>query len=413
MKGKVFYLLLSEIRAQVDILHRELTKGVYYVGVDDHHTELFENLWKLPFGVSYNSYLIVDEKIAIVETVKGPWAEEWLDNIREIVDPAKIDYIILNHMEPDHTSALPDIAKIAPNATLVYTPRASDMRKSFYDVDLKERIVEDLEELSLGKKTLKFVHVPFVHWPETMATWLAEDGVLFSCDAFGAFGALNGKHFDDEANMELVEKESKRYVSAIITSYFKFVQSAIKKVKDLGIKIRIIAPSHGVIYRKDPMWVVDKFDEWSSPELEKNCTIVYGTMYGYTHRLAMKLKKELLELGVDVKVHNVSYSEMSKIITDTVRAGVIVLGSPTYDAFPFPKIWAYVNELQGKRFTPRPIGLFGTFGWGGGGVKKLQKMVEEMKCEILEPVIRVRGKPSDEETKLIKELAKAIASKLQ
>ncbi|MFW9957120.1 MAG: FprA family A-type flavoprotein [Candidatus Odinarchaeota archaeon] len=394
-------------------MHRELTKGVYYVGVDDHHTELFENLWKLPFGVSYNSYLIVDEKIAIVETVKGPWAEEWLDNIREIVDPAKIDYIILNHMEPDHTSALPDIAKTAPNATLVYTPRASDMRKSFYDVDLKEHTVEDLEELSLGKKTLKFVHIPFVHWPETMATWLAEDGVLFSCDAFGAFGALNGKHFDDEANMELVEKESKRYVSAIITSYFKFVQSAIKKVKDLGIKIKIIAPSHGVIYRKNPIWVVNKFDEWSSPELEKNCTIVYGTMYGYTHRLAMKLKKELLELGVDVKVHNVSYSEMSKIITDTVRAGVIVLGSPTYDAFPFPKIWAYVNELQGKRFTPRPIGLFGTFGWGGGGVKKLQKMVEEMKCEILEPVIRVRGKPSDEETKMIKELAKAIASKLQ
>lgn len=394
-------------------LHRVLAKGVYYVGVDDHHTELFENLWKLPFGVSYNSYLIVDEKIAIVETVKGPWADEWLDNIREIVDPAKIDYIILNHMEPDHTSALPDIAKIARNATLIYTPRASDMCKSFYDVDLKEHTVEDLEELSLGKKTLKFVHVPFVHWPETMATWIAEDGVLLSCDAFGAFGALNGKHFDDEANMELVERESRRYVSAIITSYFKFVQNALKKVKDLGLDIKIIAPSHGIIYRKDPMWVINKYDEWSSPELEKNCTIVWGTMYGYTTRLAMKLKKELLELGVDVKVHNVSYSEMSKIITDTVRTGVIVIGTPTYDAFPFPKIWAYVNELQGKRFAPRPIGLFGTFGWGGGGVKKLEKMVEEMKCEVLEPVIRVRGQPSDEESEQVKKLAKEIAARLQ
>ncbi|TFG33648.1 FprA family A-type flavoprotein [Candidatus Thorarchaeota archaeon] len=393
-------------------MNREIVKGVYYIGVDDHHTELFENLWKLPYGVSYNSYLIVDEKIALIETVKGPWADEWIDNIKEIIDPSRIDYIILNHMEPDHTSALPDIATLAPNATLIYTPRASDMRKSFYDVDLKEKTVEDLDKISLGSKTLTFVHIPFLHWPETMATWLAEDGILFSCDAFGAFGALNGKHFDDEANMELVEKESRRYVSAIITSYFKFVQNAIKKVKDLGIKIKIIAPSHGVIYRKDPLWIVNKYDEWSSPELEKNCTIVYGTMYGYTHRLAMKLKKELLELGVDVTIHNVSYSEMSKVITDTVRTGVIIIGSPTYDAYPFPKIWAYVNELQGKRFAPRPVGLFGTFGWGGGGVKKLQKMIDEIKFEVLEPVVRVRGRPSEEENEMVKKLAKAIALRL-
>jgi flavorubredoxin len=394
-------------------MHRDLANGVYYVGVDDHHTELFENLWRLPYGVSYNSYLIVDDKVALIETVKGPWAQEWLNNIREIIDPSKIDYIILNHMEPDHTSALPDIASIAENATLIYTPRASDICKSFYEVNLKEKTVGDLEEISLGSKTLKFVHIPFVHWPETMATWLAEDRILFSCDAFGAFGALNGKHFDDEANMELVERESKRYVSAIITSYFKFVQNAIKKVKDLGINIKIIAPSHGVIYRKNPTWVLTKYDEWSSPTLDKDCTIVYGTMYGYTHRLAMTLKKELMSLGVTVKVHNVSYSEMSQIIMDTVRTGVLVLGTPTYDAFPFPKVWAFVNELQGKRFAPRPLGLFGTYGWGGGGVKRLQKAAEEMKFELLDPVIRVRGKPSDEEKEQVKQLARAIASKLQ
>jgi len=393
-------------------LYRKLASGVYYVGVDDHHTELFENLWKLPYGVSYNSYLIVDEKVALIETVKGPWADEWLDNIRELVDPAKIDYIILNHMEPDHTGALPDIARIAKNATLVYTPRASDMRKSFYDVDLNEKKVEDLEELSLGKKTLKFVHIPFVHWPETMATWIAEDGILFSCDAFGAFGALNGKHFDDEANMELVEGESRRYVSVIITSYFKFVQNAIKKVKDLGLNIKIIAPSHGVIYRKNPNWVISKYDEWSSPKLDKYCAIVYGTMYGYTHRLAMKLKKELVDLGIEVKMDNVSYSDIGDIITKTVRAGVIVIGAPTYDAFPFPKVWTYVNELQGKRFAPRPVGFFGTFGWGGGALEKLQKTAEEMKWEVLGPVIKVRGRPSQEETEMVKTLAKTIASKL-
>jgi flavorubredoxin len=393
-------------------MHREITKGVYYVGVDDHLTELFEGLWVLPHGVSYNSYLIVDEKITLIETVKEPWADEWLDNIRDIVDPSKIDYIVLNHMEPDHTSSLPEIAKIATNATLIYTPKAAPMQKSFYNVRLAEKTVDDLEELSLGNKTLKFVHAQFLHWPETMFTYLVEDEIVFSCDAFGAYGALNGKIFDDEIDMRMVESESRRYLSSIITSYLKFIQRGIEKVKELGIGIKIIAPSHGPVYRKDPMWIVNKYHEWSSPEFEKHVAIVYGTMYGFTHRLAMKLKKKLNELGVEVKIHNVSYSEMSRMITDTMRAGVIVLGAPTYDAYPFPKMWSFVNEMQGKRFTERPIALFGTFGWGGGGVRKLRKTIEELKFEVLEPVIRVRGRPNAEEVEDIKKLAKEIAKRL-
>ncbi len=394
-------------------MYREMAKGVYFIGVDDHHTELFENLWELPLGVSYNSYLIVDEKIALIETVKEPWTDEWLENIREIVDPAKIDYIVLNHMEPDHTSALPHIAEIAKNATIVYTSRAQDMQRSLYDVELEDKIVEDLDEITLGKKTLKFVHAKFLHWPETMFTYLVEDEIVFSCDAFGAFGALNGKHFDDEIDLRMVESESRRYLSAIITSYFRFVQDGIKKVKDLGIGIKMIAPSHGPIYRKDPMWIVKKYDEWSSPELEKTCTIVYGTMYGYSHRLAIKLKKELMEQGVEVKLHNVSYSRMSDVLVDSVRAGVLVIGSPTYDAFPFPKIWTFINEIEGKRFPKRPIALFGNYSWGGGSVRKLKQMLEGIRFEVIEPTIRVRGRPSEEENKQIKQLAKEIASKLE
>ncbi len=393
-------------------MHREIAKGVYYVGVDDLHTELFEGQWALPFGVSYNSYLIVDEKIAVIETVKEAWTEEWLSNIREIVDPAKIDYIILNHMEPDHTGALPHLAKIVPNATIVYTERASKFQKSFFDVGLKEMIVKDLDELSLGTKTLKFVHAPFLHWPETMMTYLIEDEILFSCDAFGAYGALGGRVFDDEANLEFVERESKRYVSTIITSYFKFVQRGIQKVKDLGIGIKVIAPSHGPIYRKDPMWIVNKYAEWSSPDLEKYCIIIYGTMYGFNHRVAMRLKKRLQELGVSVIAHNVSVSEPSQVLTDAVRASVIVIGTPTYDAFPFPKVWHFINEMECKRFQKRPVALFGTFGWGGGGVRKVQKMLTEMGFEILEPVVRVKGRPSEAEDRQIEALAKEIAQRL-
>jgi flavorubredoxin len=390
-------------------MHREITKGIYYIGVDDHETVLFEGLWPLPFGVSYNSYLIVDEKIALVELTKEPWTDEWLDNLREIVDPSKIDYIIMNHMEPDHTGALPHIAKLAKNATMVYTPKASEMQKAFYDVGLPEKTVEDLEELSLGEKTLKFVHAQFLHWPETMMTYVVEDEALFSCDAFGSYGALNGKLFDDEVNMELFEEESKRYLSTIITSYFKFVQRGIQKVKDLGIGIKFIAPSHGPVYRKDPMWVVNHYDQWTKPELEKYVTIVYGSMYGFNLRLAHKLKKELKELGVEVKSHNISYSDMSKVITDSVRAGVLVIGTPTYDAYPFPKIWGFVNEIEGKRFPKRPIALFGTFGWGGGGVRKLKQQLESKRYEVLDPVIRCRAKPTEEEQQSIKTLAKKIA----
>jgi len=394
-------------------MHREMTKGVYFVGVDDHHTELFENLWDIPFGVSYNSYLIIDEKIAVVEGVKALFADEWLDNIRELVDPSKIDYIILNHMEPDHTGSLPDIAKLAPNAKLVYTSVAAGMQKSFFDVSLEEIIVEDLQELSLGSKTLQFVHAKFLHWPETMMTYIKEDEILFSCDAFGAFGALNGLHFDDEINMDIIEWEAKRYVGTIITAYFKFVQAGIKKVKDLGIGLKMIAPSHGPIYRKDPMWIINKYDEWSGDELEKVCTIVYGTMYGFTTRVALTLKKDLEELGVKVKVFNISYTGLSKIITESVRSGVIVLGTPTYDAFPFPKIWNFANEIQGKRFPKRPIGIFGTYGWQGGGVEKIVKQLQDARYEIIEPVIHVKARPSTQQREECSLLAKAIAEHLK
>jgi flavorubredoxin len=394
-------------------MHRELTEGVYYVGVDDHHTSLFENLWPIPFGVSYNSYLIVDEKIALIETAKNLFTREWIDNIREVIDPSKIDFIILNHMEPDHTGALPEIAKIAKNAKIILTPKAEPMCDSFFDVKLKKQTVEDLEEISLGKKTLKFVHAQFLHWPETMMTYLAEDEILFSCDAFGSYGALNGKHFDDEIDMRLIESESKRYLSTIITSYFRFVQRGVQKVKDLGIGIKMIAPSHGPIYRKDPTWVIDHYDKFSSPELEKYATIAFGSMYGYNLRLAHTLKKELEELGVDVKIHNISYSDMSKVITDSVRAGVLVIGTPTYDAYPFPKIWAFVNEMIGKRFPKRPIGLFGTYGWGGGGVRRLRTQLEDSRFEILDPVIRCRARPTEEERQDIKTLAAKIAELLK
>jgi flavorubredoxin len=298
---------------------------------------------------------------------------------------------------------------MAKNATLILTPKASEMQKSFYDVGLPEKTVDDLEELSLGENTIKFVHAQFLHWPETMMTYAIEDQILFSCDAFGSYGALNGKLFDDEVNMGLFEEESKRYLSTIITSYFKFVQRGIQKVKDLGIGIKIIAPSHGPVYRKDPMWVVNHYNKWTKPELEKYVTIVYGSMYGYNLRLAHTLKKELKDLGVDVKSYNISYSDMSKVITDSVRAGVLVIGTPTYDAYPFPKIWAFVNEIEGKRFPKRPIGLFGTYGWGGGGVKKLKEQLMRRRFEVLDPVIRCKARPSEEERQAIKKLAKKIA----
>lgn len=392
--------------------HVEIKPGVYWVGVDDRETKLFESLWSLPHGVSYNSYLILGERKVLVDTVKAEYAEELIENINSVIDVKELDYVIVNHLEPDHSGSLPEIVKNAPNVKIVGTNRAIDMVKSFFHLDQETISVRDGSSLDIGGKTLRFIEAPWLHWPETMFTYLVEDKILFPCDAFGSFGALGNKIFDDEVDLELFFSESKRYFATIVSKYSKFVLRAIEKVKNLGIDIEIIAPSHGPVYRKNPIKIVELFERWSRDVPEKRVVIVYGSMYGNTKKIAEVLEENINSEGIDTAVHDISYGDISFILRDLLNAPAVIFGCPTYDGNIFPPLRHLVNLLEIKRLQRKIIGLFGTYAWGGNALSQLKKILVEMGHEVIEPIVSVKGAPTIDDLEKIKSLAKKIASRV-
>jgi len=390
----------------------EIKPGIYWVGVDDRKTKLFESLWSLPHGVSYNSYLVIGEKKVLIDTVKDEYAEEFIENINSVVDVKELDYVILNHLEPDHSGSLPEIVKVAPNVKIVGTNRAIDMVKSFFHLDRETISVRDGSSLDIGGKTLRFIEAPWLHWPETMFTYLVEDKILFPCDAFGSFGALGNRIFDDEVDLELFFSKSKRYFATIVLKYSKFVLRAIEKVKGLGIDIEIIAPSHGPIYRKNPLKIVELFEKWSKDTPEKRVVIVYGSMYGNTKKIAKVLEENFTSEGIETTLHDISYSDISFVLRDLVNAPAIIFGCPTYDGNIFPPLRDLVNLLEIKRLQRKIVGLFGTYAWGGNALSQLKKVLLELGHEIIEPVISVKGSPTAEDLEKTKNLAKEIATRV-
>ncbi|MGQ4833927.1 MAG: FprA family A-type flavoprotein [Candidatus Asgardarchaeia archaeon] len=399
---------------------RTIVDGIYYVGVDDKRKynekqlKKFENLWPIPYGISYNSFLIVDEKPTIIDLVDEAFADELIEKVKKVIDPEKIEYIVLNHMEPDHTGAIPKFLEVAKNAKIVVSKRGIQMVMDFYDVP-ESRIIEakDNMELKLGKRTLKFIMAPFLHWPETMFTYVIEDKILFTCDAFGAYGALEGKLFDDEVNLEHYLSEGKHYYSNIVSPYAMFVQRAIQRVKRENLEIKILAPSHGPIYRTDINRILEFYDKLSRWVPERKVVIIYGSMYGFTTKMVEFLKKEIEAARIPVKIYDASYSDLSDMITDALDAPVLVVGSPTYDAQIYPPVQSVMHIIRTKRFKSKPVALFGVFGWGGGALSKLKEMLEGMKFEVLEPIVGSRGNPKPETFEKLKELAKIVIQKVK
>ena len=392
--------------------HVEIKPGVYWVGVDDRETKLFESLWSLPHGVSYNSYLILGERKVLVDTVKAEYAEELIENINSVIDVKELDYVIVNHLEPDHSGSLPEIVKNAPNVKIVGTNRAIDMVKSFFHLDQETISVRDGSSLDIGGKTLRFIEAMWLHWPETMFTYLVEDKILFPCDAFGSFGALGNKIFDDEVDLELFFSESKRYFATIVSKYSKFVLRAIEKIKNLGIDIEIIAPGHGPVYRKNPLKIVELFEKWSRGTPGKRVAIVYGSMHGNTKKIAEVLEENINSESIDTVVHDISYGDISFILRDLLNAPAVIFGCPTYDGNIFPPLRHLVNLLEIKRLQRKIIGLFGTYAWGGNALSQLKKILVEMGHEVIEPIVSVKGAPTIDDLEKIKSLAKKIASRV-
>ncbi|MGE4490132.1 MAG: FprA family A-type flavoprotein, partial [Kiritimatiellales bacterium] len=271
-----------------------LTDDIFWVGANDRYTTLFEGLWPLPQGVCYNSYVILDEKTALMDTVKAQSEQDFLSKIRGLLkDGRKLDYLVVNHMEPDHSGAITALRSVWPDLVIVGNAKTAKFLESFYGITERVQVINDGDTLSLGKHTLQFYLIPMVHWPETMVTHDTHTSILFSADAFGGFGALTGGIFDDELDLDYFEDEILRYFSNIVGKYCAMVQNAIKKLG--GLDIRMIAPTHGPVWRKHPEHIIEKYDRWSRHEAEEGVALIYGSMYGNTEKMMEAVARGLSE----------------------------------------------------------------------------------------------------------------------
>jgi flavorubredoxin len=389
-----------------------IVDGVYWIGLNDHQTTLFESLWPIPSGISYNSYLLVDEKVALIDTVKDLSVNDYLEKLEDLLGPGRaVDYLIINHMEPDHSGSIATLKRIYPRMQVVGNKKTAEFLSSLYGIDKDIRIVADCEELSLGKRRLQFFLTPMVHWPETMMTYESQAGVLFAGDAFGGFGALDGGIFDDQVELGYYEDEILRYFSNIVGKYSPMVQKAIEKLG--GLSVKIVASTHGPIWRSSPRTIIDLYERWSRYQGEPGVVMVFGSMYGHTTQMAEAVGQGLAEAGCKTtRVHNISTSHLSYIVRDIWRYRGLILGCPTYDADVFPPMQSLLQLLGIKRIANRVVGVFGSHGWSGGAVKALTAFVENAHLEQVEPVIDVRFRAEPEQIEQCRQLGRNLAARV-
>ncbi len=391
---------------------REITDGILYTGVNDRVTEKFEALWPLPNGVSYNSYIVKgSDKIALIDTVEINTLPEYLDFIHELIGNSSIDYIVVNHMEPDHSGSIPYMLDKYPESKVVGNKQTIGMLKGYYHL-AEDRMVEvaDGSSISLGDKTLRFYLTPMVHWPETMMTYVEENKVLFSGDAFGTFGALNGGVTDREMETGWYRDEMYRYYTNIVGKYGRFVEKALAKLKDLPIES--ICSTHGPVWQEKIPEVIELYSRLAQYKSEPGVTIVYGSMYGHTAEIADEIARALSERGVrNIRIHNASTSDMSYMISDAFRYEGLIVGSPTYSMHIFPPVEQFMVAMETREIKNKVTATFSSFTWAPAAGTKLNEMMEKMK---LNPVATLAMKQSiDDSVRAdIEQLADAVVSSL-
>ena len=394
----------------------EITNGIHYVGVNDRHKHIFEGLWPLPYGVSYNSYIIADEKIALVDTVEADFFTQYLDNIRSVIGDRPIDYIIVNHMEPDHSGSLALIKKYYPTAKIVGNKKTFGMMQGFYrvgnDADGDTLEVKNGDTLQLGSHTLAFTLVPMVHWPETMVTLDTTANVLFSGDAFGCFGALNGAYIDAEMNCDIYWDEMLRYYSNIVGKYGTPVQQALKKLA--GVQMDYICSTHGPVWHEHRERVVGMYDRLSRYEGADGLVIAYASMYGNTERAAEVIARAASEAGVkNIIMHDVSRTHHSYIIADIFRYRALILGAPTYNNGLYPQMESLLSELAGRDMKNRLLGWFGSFSWAGKAVKTIGEWNEtRLHFEPVGTPVEIKQSLDEATTRACEELGRAMGERL-
>ncbi|MDO5570371.1 MAG: FprA family A-type flavoprotein [Bacteroidales bacterium] len=386
-----------------------ITKDIFYIGVNERSNKLFESIWPLPNGISYNSYLINDKKNVIVDLCDARFYDSYLINLKEALMGETPDFLVINHMEPDHSGALREILKDYPEITIIGNAKTLSMVEGFYGIHPHVLEVKDKEELSIGSRTLKFFLTPMVHWPETMMSYIIEDKVLFSGDAFGCFGALNGNVTDSDLELSLYFEEMRRYYACIVGKYGVPVKKAVEKLGDTPIEI--ICTTHGPIWKENVKEVVERYTAYANYQAEDGVTIVYGSMYGNTTVLVEYLAKELASNGVkNINIFDTAATDYSYILSSVFKYNTVVMAAPAYNGILFPAVQNVMNAIHSREVKNRKFASLGNFSWGSAPLSLFDEFAKDMNWDIIAPTIKCKQSLKEADVPLYKELAKAIAS---
>ena len=389
-----------------------LKDGVNWVGVVDWNIRDFHG-YKTNRGSTYNAYLVQDEKTALIDTVKHTFTEELIQHISEVTSFDKIDYIIVNHVEMDHSSSLPTIAKLAKNAKILASQRGKEALVEHYgQVFSNVETVRSGDELALGKKTLRFLEAPMLHWPDSMFTYLIEDKILMPNDAFGQHLATSGR-FDDEVDDHILMEEATMYYANILMPFAPLITRKIQEVINMKIPIEMIAPSHGIIWRKDPSKIINAYLNWSAGSSKNKVVLVFDTMWGSTDKMAKAIADGIISQSVEVKILKLRSSELSEAVTEILEAKAVLVGSPTLNNQMFPTLGQFLTYITGLKPKGKLWGFFGSYGWGGGAVKGMIETARKAGFEVYEPGVEAKYVPDQEDMKKCFEFGQQIALKVK
>ncbi|BHH83905.1 FprA family A-type flavoprotein [Desulforhopalus sp. 52FAK] len=385
----------------------ELAKGIHWVGAVDWDIRDFHG-YSTYKGTTYNAFLVVDEKITLFDTVKRSHMGELLRNIRAIVDPEKIDYIVVNHVEMDHSGSLPRLVDLIKPEKIFCSPMGKKaILDHFHQEDWPFEVVKSGSEISLGKRTVQFIETRMLHWPDSMFSFLKEDGILFSSDAFGQHFA-SSERFDDEVDLTVVMKESAKYYANILYLFAPLIKKLLASVAEMNLDIKMIAPDHGVIWRTHQDKILEAYDKWSKNEADKKALVIYDSMWHSTEEMAHAVSAGLIEAGVSTNMVNLQVHHRSDVMTQVLGAKAVVLGSSTLNNGLLPRMAGFLMYMRGLKPTNKIGATFGSFGWSGEAVSLMNKALEEMKIDVIEDGLKIKYVPTEDKLDECREMGRRV-----
>ena len=390
----------------------EVFKDIYWVGAVDWNIRDFHG-YSVDKGSSYNAFLAIDDKVTLFDTVKRGFKNDLIGNIRQIIDPAEIDYLIVNHVEMDHSGLIAEIADLVqPEKIICSEMGKKNLLAHFHQQEWPYEAVKTGDTISLGKRSVQFIETRMLHWPDSMFSYIPEDRLLISSDAFGQHLA-SSERFDDEVDLSMLLGHAAKYYANIILPYSALVQKLLAQVREIGLKIDMIAPDHGLIWRKNPQKILEHYDVWSQQKSKVKALVIYDTMWHSTEMMAKAIVEGLVEQGVSAQLFDLSTNHRSDIITEVLDAGALIIGSSTLNNGMLPHMADLLHYMKGLRPAKKIGAAFGSYGWSGEAVKLITTAMEEMKFEILDPGIKVQYVPQDDDLKKCADLGRKVANALK